>query len=283
MPSSRPGTHARSMSSPISRWTILRVSATASFRSSTRGRTVCSARKRQELPGQVRRALRGPSAISCRCCSSALPSRRRSRSAISSVAEDDLQHVVEIVRDPARELPHGLHLERLAELLLRAPVLGDVDEADEDAGKIGGVLRRHRQGEVEQEPLAPGVHVHDLGAERAPALEQGDQLLLERREGFGGEVSKHLARHRLLALDPDQLPAAPVHLEHAHARGEVHHLVGRVSSQARRSVTPLRRSSSNRAATRRNPPPRSRRATPRTGCGSATRFREAPPRPCGAK
>src|SRR6185369_15753304 len=55
----------------------------------------------------------------------------RARREEVAVAEDRRQDVVEVVRDAAREAPDGLHLLRLAELLLEALALRDVhEEAD---------------------------------------------------------------------------------------------------------------------------------------------------------
>ena len=49
------------------------------------------------------------------------------------VADDGLQHVVEVVRDPARELPDRLHLLRLGELLLELALLGGVERVEDRA------------------------------------------------------------------------------------------------------------------------------------------------------
>jgi len=43
-------------------------------------------------------------------------------------SRDHGQEVVEVVRDAAREPPDGLHLLRLAQLLLEVPALADVLE-----------------------------------------------------------------------------------------------------------------------------------------------------------
>ena len=50
------------------------------------------------------------------------------------VAEDDREHVVEVVSDAARERAHGLHLLRLAKLLLESLLFSDVP--GEVAGKL---------------------------------------------------------------------------------------------------------------------------------------------------
>ncbi len=46
-----------------------------------------------------------------------------------AVARDHREQIIEVVRDPARQSPHGLHLLRLQELLLEPPLVGHV--ADE--------------------------------------------------------------------------------------------------------------------------------------------------------
>ena len=55
------------------------------------------------------------------------------------VPEDRGQHVVEVVRDAARQAADGLHLLRLAQLLLEALALGDVLA---DAERAGGPALR---------------------------------------------------------------------------------------------------------------------------------------------
>ena len=55
------------------------------------------------------------------------------------VAGDDRQQVVEVVRDAAREAPDRLHALRLLQLLLEAPLLGDV--ADDERRRVDGPVR----------------------------------------------------------------------------------------------------------------------------------------------
>ena len=47
------------------------------------------------------------------------------------IADDRLQHVVEVVRDAAGELADGLHLLRLGELLLELALLGGVERVED--------------------------------------------------------------------------------------------------------------------------------------------------------
>ena len=80
------------------------------------------------------------------------------------VAADDRQQVVEVVRDPARELADRLHLLRLAELVLEHPPLGDV--AQHEQVPVGRELRR--RADLEHQPPAvlltvPDVLQHPLG------------------------------------------------------------------------------------------------------------------------
>ena len=52
------------------------------------------------------------------------------------IADDDGEQIVEIVGDAAGELAHGLHLLRLAELLLHLPALGDVFLDRDEVGDL---------------------------------------------------------------------------------------------------------------------------------------------------
>ena len=63
------------------------------------------------------------------------------------VGDDAHEHVVEVVRDAGRELPHRLQLLRLPELLVTRPALRHVDDGSEDPGPIAvpqqGLLGHH--------------------------------------------------------------------------------------------------------------------------------------------
>ena len=142
---SRPGIHARSMSSPISRWIIFCVPATASFRSSTFGLTVCLRAKASSCPviSAERCAARR---ISMQVLVQRLPGLHL-RQRHLHVADDHLQHVVEVVRHPAGKLPHRLHLLRLAQLILQlsfirgqSGVFGDVLEKADDPAMLRSAL-----------------------------------------------------------------------------------------------------------------------------------------------
>src|SRR5207249_9931273 len=61
--------------------------------------------------------------------------------------QDGGQQVVEIVRDTARELPHGFHLLRLAQLLLELPLCAHV-------------AREHEPGLPVRELEGPGDEIH---------------------------------------------------------------------------------------------------------------------------
>ena len=61
------------------------------------------------------------------------------------IADDRLQHVVEVVRDAAGELADGVHLLRLGELLLHEAQIGGV-EGVEDRALVALRLRRRSPG-----------------------------------------------------------------------------------------------------------------------------------------
>ena len=82
------------------------------------------------------------------------------------IAHDDGEQVVEIVRDAAGELAHGLHLLRLAELLLHLPTLGDVLLDGDEVGDLVPVLDRCDRGEL-PEQLAVLLLVMKLTAPHA--------------------------------------------------------------------------------------------------------------------
>ena len=92
--------------------------ARSSLRSSTfRSRTWLAA-EREELRGEVRGAPAGAPDLLEVARSRGSPGLK-SRDQQLDVAEDDREHVVEVVGHAAGEPPDGLHLLRLTELLLR--------------------------------------------------------------------------------------------------------------------------------------------------------------------
>ena len=116
--------------------------STVSFRSSTSGADRLLAGKGQQLPGEVGRASGG------------LADLHRDRRAAGAdrvhllqgqlrIAEDDAEHVVEIVGHAAGQPAHGFHLLGLEELglksfpfLLRLLALGDVAEIPHSADNL---------------------------------------------------------------------------------------------------------------------------------------------------
>ena len=104
-------------------------------------------------------------------------------------AEDRGQHIIEIVRDPARQLPHRLHLGRLRNLALQSGLLGIVGQAEQ-----------HRR-------LAKAPH---------PRQAQRHRVLGRTLEAHG----KVAARRRALREAPDRIGDRPLVF--------LHHQVGRI-------------------------------------------------------
>ena len=100
------------------------------------------------------------------------------------IADDDREQIAEIVRDAAGELADRLHLLGLAQLLLQAPLLGDVQAGADDVARpaVGVAHRReppgdpalaagpHRQGRTGHHPAHPhnvvNLRCGDLSAPR---------------------------------------------------------------------------------------------------------------------
>ncbi len=85
----------------------------------------------------------------------------------AAVAQDDGEKIVEVVRDPARELADRVHLLRLAELLLRSSERddgGDVPEVADDRSD-GGIGEK--------------ISARDFEPSRGPVLVQGAELEIE--------------------------------------------------------------------------------------------------------
>ena len=101
--------------------------------------------EREQLAGQVRRALAGPADLRDVLADRVV--RRELGEGHVAVAEDRRQQVVEVVGDASGELADALHLLGLAELLFELPALGDVHDGalDDDlagllVGEQGGAL-----------------------------------------------------------------------------------------------------------------------------------------------
>ena len=121
-------------------------------------------REREQAVGQFTAAFRRPESIV-----EVFPSLGIAAHALFQqlqIADDDGEQVVEIVRDAAGELAHGLHLLRLAELLLHLPTLGDVLLHRDEVGDLVPVLDRRDRGKL-PEQLAVLLLVEKLTAPHA--------------------------------------------------------------------------------------------------------------------
>ena len=137
-----------------------------------------AARERQQLPHQTRRP------VGVLLDLHDVLKRRIGRAMVGEqevgIADDGGQHVVEVMRDAARELADRLHLLALREVLLQRALLGRVERENDRvrsfvAGRIGGrdeearrtggarALERH----VERRNVAPALNGRvDRGAHR---------------------------------------------------------------------------------------------------------------------
>jgi hypothetical protein len=79
------------------------------------------------------------------------------------IAEDDREEIVEVVRNPSRELPHGFHLLRLAQLFF-------------ELATFAHVLKRTR--DANDRPLGVALRLPN-GANPLSTLERGDELGLD--------------------------------------------------------------------------------------------------------
>ena len=114
-----------------------------------------------------------------------------------SIEEDDREHVVEVVGDAAGELADGLHLLRVAELLLQLPPHGDVLHDHLERLRASLLVRDHPAVEPDGDylavlPLPPSLHVVDPflpgsphqpparggGLVQVPLQVQGQEILL---------------------------------------------------------------------------------------------------------
>ena len=115
-----------------------------------------AAAEAQQLPGEGHRPL-GRFDTICKSCARCSPGGRSSRANLVYAA-DRLQQVVEFVGHAAGQRADGFHLLRLAELLLQAVALGDVED------------QAHQS--VELAIFAGEWSVHPLAADRAAVLGQ---------------------------------------------------------------------------------------------------------------
>ena len=196
------------MSSPISRRSIGASPRATSERSSTTG----SSRWRRENASSWRVSSVARTAARSIASSSEAPLPvADQRPGELAVAGDDRQQVVEVVRDPARELADGLHLLRLAQLLLEPPLLRHV--ARDHAARLDHAVvvadRERRVGEVDR--LAVLAPRHRLALDGLPALERGEELVHLRRLRAGvreghdrapGDLGGLVAERPLGALVP---------------------------------------------------------------------------------
>ena len=124
-------TTVSSTSSPTSRRSIFATPPTIAFSVEDRGLQDLLPAEGQELPRQIRRALAGAQDLR-QVVAHRVP-RLETGAEHLAVAEDDRQEIVEVVRDPARELADGLHLLSLAELPLHPVALRHVQRDGEVA------------------------------------------------------------------------------------------------------------------------------------------------------
>ena len=111
-------------------------------------------------------------------------------------AEDDGQHVVEVVRHAAGELAQRIHLLRLTELLLKSAPLGHVVGADHDAAGIALLARNRRRHRLDD--LAGMDPLVAKGA--APAVEAGAKIAVDLRARDGAERLDRRSPRQLVRL-----------------------------------------------------------------------------------
>ena len=139
-----------SMSSPISRRSILSVSRTTVVQADDARLEHLLAAESQELPRQVGSALAGLLDLG------QLDPHRVLRLQASGgelrVAQDGREQVVEIVRDASRQPPHRFHLLGVAELFFELPPSGEVHQVV--AMQLSSVAIEHRDADEDREPGA---------------------------------------------------------------------------------------------------------------------------------
>ena len=135
--------------------------------------------EREQLPGQL-----GAPPAGLLDLRDVLPQRVARREGLEGqrrVAEDDRQHVVEVMRDAAREPPDGLHLLGLAELLLQRPLLRHVLRVDDHPAAIADIHRVARHVGLDERPVLLPVPPDAVGDDCRPGgsqdLQQPGHLL----------------------------------------------------------------------------------------------------------
>ncbi len=143
-----------------------------------RARNHLVAAEHEQLAGEPRRAVRGALdllGVRAQRVGVVEPVHQEAR-----VALDHREEVVEVVRDPAGELPDALEALRLAELSLEALPLRHVAAVQHDAPEVG-VLELSGGLRLDLEPRAVGgAHAPlDRGAGRAVECNVGEEVLGE--------------------------------------------------------------------------------------------------------
>ena len=131
------------------------------------------------------------------------------------VADDRLQHVVEVVRDAAGELPDGLHLLRLRELLLELALLGGVERVEERALAVAVGVADRAQPDAHRAAAFPGEAEIDRRDVAAPVAKPRRW----RRRGWRGRPRRRAPHRAALRAGA----AARQDAEQAHERGVVAH------------------------------------------------------------
>ena len=113
--------------------------------------------------------------------------RRMAHQQEFAIADDDGEQIVEVVRDAARQLAHGLHLLRLGELGFQRLLLGDVDKIEHH------LAPRNRAGKKFGHAFAGCAQLHGLGVARTGA---GDAFGNSGAIGRGYQIRKNAALQR---------------------------------------------------------------------------------------
>ena len=148
------GSIASSTSSPTTRRRRLSAPRTSAWRSITRGSSTC--RRPMARSCWVSADARWPASWTSRTSAASAPPGGRSTDRSSQQPEDDREHVVEVVRDAAREPADRLEPQRLLQPLL---------------GAAQGLLRRA--------PLAAVAEGHDRADDRPAVVQEGRGAVLD--------------------------------------------------------------------------------------------------------
>ena len=135
-----------------------------------------------------------------------------------SATEDRGEEVIEVMRDPAGEAPHGFHLLRLTELGLEQLTLGDVFDDDVE-GLHAAVRVAHRAPRLaDRDGLAVLAAPHRLGGEASPpshVLDETCSIL-----GIDVDVPRHVLREQLRrGIVTQDVHEGRVHREEPTVRG----------------------------------------------------------------